>query len=158
MHIKTSAVFANLNVPVDFEKLAPIQDFRINRNGYLKLGNATACIFRSGKIQIYGLKKLARINDAWEQLLEILSPYLDTSKADEKPCLKYFTATDNLGYLPDLEKCYRYFNSKSPAKRFVLKKSDGTIILLSSGFVTLDGFSELNRAEEEYQLLKKALE
>jgi hypothetical protein len=91
MRIKTSAVFGNLNSPVDLPKLTGLENFRLVRSGYLKLGNATACIYKSGKVQIYGLKDVSVIQDVWNDFLKQIESRTDISQADSAPFVKYIT-------------------------------------------------------------------
>ena len=158
MRIKTSAVFGSLNCTVHFDNLIGLENFRHVRQGYLRLDGCTACIFKSGKVQIYGLKDFSLLQKTWDTFLEILSLRMDVSKADASPYLKYFTATDRLDFVPDPEKCQQYFGYAEGTKRFVLKIGEGTVILLSSGFVTLDGFNSVEKAEAAFVRLKEYLQ
>lgn len=145
MRIKTSAVFGSLNTPVDLSALEGLENFRINRSGYLKLGTATACIYKSGKVQIYGLKDISSIQAVWDDFLKILSERIDVSQAGSAPFVKYITAEENLGFIPEIQ------------TQMVRKTEEGTIIVRKSGTVILDGFDSVEKAERAFLRIKEEL-
>ncbi|HJJ48007.1 MAG TPA: hypothetical protein O0X39_03300 [Methanocorpusculum sp.] len=145
MRIKTSAVFGSLNNPVDLHALEGLDTFRLQKNRYLKMGNATACIYKSGKVQIYGLKDLSAVQAAWEDFLKQISTRTDVSQADLSPFVKYITAEEQLSFIPQI-----------PAQ-IVRKTGEGTIIVRKSGMVVLDGFDSLEKAERAFSEIQEEL-
>ena len=145
MRMKTSAMFGSLNAPVDLEALAGLENFRLQRYGYLKMGAATACIFKSGKVQIYGLKDLASVQTVWDEFLKEIGERTDVSRADTSPRVKYITAEEELGFVPDI------------AAQLVRKTGEGTVIVRKSGIVVLDGFASVEKAMGAFLEIKEEL-
>ena len=150
MQIKTIVVLGSLNNAVDLSLLTALGDnYKLTRSqGYLKLrDNITASLYRTGKVQIYGIKQVSDIPDVWKEMAETIKSYVDVSNIDKEPALKFMVGLEKLPYQIDLQEICESFpmeNIEYEPEQFpglIWRTGAGTILLFSSGSAVINGLS-----------------
>ena len=150
MQIKTIVVLGSLNHDIDLSALTVLGGcYKLTRSqGYLKLrDNITASLYRTGKVQIYGIKQVSDIPDVWKEMAERIKPYVDVSHIDKKPELKFMVGLEKLPFQIDLPKICEAFpdeNIEYEPEQFpglIWRTGAGTILLFSSGSAVINGLN-----------------
>lgn len=150
MQIKTIVVLGSLNNAVDLSALTDLgNSYKLTRSqGYLKLrDNITASLYKTGKVQIYGIKQVSDIPQIWKEMAEIIKPYVDVSHIDKEPVLKFMVGVEKLPYQIDLPKICAAFpkeNIEYEPEQFpglIWKTGAGTALLFSSGSAVISGLN-----------------
>ena len=167
MQIKTMGVLGNLHTPINLPSLVSLGDsYRLSKSqGYLKLkDNITACIYKSGKVQIYGIKRVQDITNIWNLLLDNIQRVVNIPNADKEPVLKFIVASEKLPYtlnLQDISEKFHAENIEYEPEVFpglIWKIEGGTCLLFYSGNIVITGPNSEEKVLAVIQELRSKLE
>lgn len=164
MEIKTIVVLGNLNQKINLASLSILDNYRLSKSqGYLKLGTLTASIYKTGKVQIYGIKNESDIPDVWSDFLNKISPVIDIAGVDSLPALKFMLAMEKMPFTIDLSKLKSRFSEENieyEPEQFpglVWRLEKGTALIFSSGSVTLTGYNDRKLMERDFAQLQEKI-
>jgi len=156
----------DLNTEINLEEIRKSGDTSFSYNpskyhgGYVILSSRKATIYHTGKYIIVGLKSPKEVEQAFFELKQFLSRFVDVSKA-EKPEIKNIVAVGDLGTNVDLTKFslmlglenVEYEPEQFPGLVYRYKKL--TSLIFSSGKVVLTGARDISELEELFNKIKE---
>lgn len=169
MKINTMGIIGDIHRPINISELSTSGLFHnVNKpksQGYVKIdGNITACVYNSGKIQIYGIKNIDNVTNIWNKVLYLLGAFIDISVADKEPIVKFIVASEKISIslsLNEIAKRYSDENIDYEPEQFpglIWKTGIGTVLLFSSGNIIITGPNTIKKINETIRYVKNRVE
>ena len=168
MKINTMGIWGNLHQSLNLQDLVAIGSaIRItNSRGYLSLTpTITACIYKTGKVQIYGNKEINDVQPLWQKTVSALRSVMPLPDADKDAQVKFIVASETLPYSMNLHKIVDEFPDDASIEYepeqfpgLIWKLESGTCLLFTSGNIVITGPNSIEKIEETIAELRAKID
>lgn len=160
MKVENIVCSGSLNTELDLKYLADHCSYAVyGRNkypaAYIKFDGHSVTVYRTGKYIMPGMRSVKDIGSSFNRLLEILSPFVDTSKA-ASPDIRNIVCSSNVRHEINLHDLYiRMMSSNLDViyepesfPGLILKTSNSTFNIFQSGKFLILGCTNLDSAQK----------
>ncbi len=150
----------SLNCKIDLKKLSEqCEHVYYGHNkypgGYVRFDDHSITIYRTGKYIMPGMTSFEEMDSCFHRFLEILSPFLDTSRA-ERPEVRNLVCSSNTGFPLNLSLIYLLLSQMDydvvyepeSFPGLILKSGDATFNVFGSGKYLILGCKTIDSANQ----------
>lgn len=167
MEIVNIVASGSFNQKVNLQSLMAIGDkFTFDpqkyHGGYLKLDSGKVTLYKSGKYILTGIKSIEQVSKHWQNVILILSPYLDTSLFDA-PKIQNIVLMDTLNIHLSLSKIISGLKDENAEYEpevfpgLIWRTKYGSINLFQSGKYMMLGCKSLEDAQNLSEYVNEKL-